>query len=402
MADNNNTYDNTSMVSHIDDGTHTLQVVRKVLELGLSLPMAVLGIVGNILALVVLRRYKHRQTTTVLFQALAVADILVLVSGIVVRSARLIYPRSSFYTWFHYMCRWMYPTNYFIRLIDTWITVLLTVDRFIAVCHPLQATRMCTMKRTYYSLVAVVVHSFLFSLPRYFEYQIVPGIYPSTNRTGHFFATTPIVNNQIYNVGYRICAFFVVMYLVPMVLLISLNASLLFALRKARRERSSLRLASDHPRSITTRNNSSVTFIVITVVVMCVACNSSAMVSHILWSIQLTYKRYEISLNSSRRYASNISNVLVTLNSAINFIIYCLCSRNFRVILLGICSCRQRRPGLMGEAATLMRRGNSTWSSSSTNQTQSFRLSSLNKGNDIPKTNYKNFNNYASNAITAV
>ena len=59
-----------------------MNIVRLVCEVCLSLPLAVLGIIGNILAFVVLCRQKQRVSTTVLLQALAVTDTLVLISSI--------------------------------------------------------------------------------------------------------------------------------------------------------------------------------------------------------------------------------------------------------------------------------------------------------------------------------
>lgn len=63
----------------------------------------------------------------------------------------------------------MFPTFYVLRLVNTWLTVLLTVDRYIATCRPLHAQRLCTMKRTYGLITVVVLASVAFCVPRYFE-----------------------------------------------------------------------------------------------------------------------------------------------------------------------------------------------------------------------------------------
>ena len=51
-----------------------------------------------------------------------------------------------------------------------------------------------------------------------------------------------------------------------------------------------------------------------------------------LWSGRVDFFMFSVEL--CRRYVSQISNLLITLNSASNFIVYCLCSRNFRAVLL--------------------------------------------------------------------
>jgi len=45
------------------------------------------------------------------------------------------------------------------------------------------------------------------------------------------------------------------------------------------------------------------------------------------------------SLEPFRRHLVQASNVLVTLNSAVNFIVYCMISRKFRELLVRHCCC---------------------------------------------------------------
>ena len=102
-------------------------------------------------------------------QGLAVADTLVLITGFLLRSMRYLVHTEGF-TYFHAIIYpGMFPTFYVLRLVNTWLTVLLTVDRYIATCRPLHAQRLCTMKRTYGLITVIVLASIAFSVPRYFE-----------------------------------------------------------------------------------------------------------------------------------------------------------------------------------------------------------------------------------------
>lgn len=67
---------------------------------------------------------------------------------------------------------WLLPTAYFLRLFGIWLTVLLTVDRYIAVWYPLDAKRLCTARRTYLLMAMIAVLSMAFTIPRYFEYTL--------------------------------------------------------------------------------------------------------------------------------------------------------------------------------------------------------------------------------------
>jgi len=105
-------------------------------------------------------------------QALAVADTLVLFIIFVLRSLRYVAPLVNYtdYRYVHvYLYSWLFPCAYVLRMVNAWLTVLLTVDRYIAVCRPLHAQRLCTIKRAYSNIVAVTAASVIFCLPRFFE-----------------------------------------------------------------------------------------------------------------------------------------------------------------------------------------------------------------------------------------
>jgi len=67
---------------------------------------------------------------------------------------------------------WLYATAYFLRLLSVWLTVLLTVDRYIAVTYPLRARTLCTVRRTHVLVAATTAATLAFCLPRYFEYTL--------------------------------------------------------------------------------------------------------------------------------------------------------------------------------------------------------------------------------------
>jgi hypothetical protein len=108
-------------------------------------------------------------------QGLAVTDTLVLANVFVLRTMRYLFVPTSpseiwWFEWFHSrVYPGLFPMAYVLRLINTWLTVLLTVDRYIATCKPLHAQHLCTMRRTYVLIAIVVVTSVAFSLPRFFE-----------------------------------------------------------------------------------------------------------------------------------------------------------------------------------------------------------------------------------------
>lgn len=150
----------------------TMDYLRFICEVCITMPIAVAGILGNLVSIFVLRQYRPAMTTTTILQCLAWTDTAYLTGSVVLRTFRYI-GIPNYDTYSPYIFFWLYPTIYGIRLTDTWLTVLLTVDRFIAVCYPLHANRLCSRAKTNVLIVIIVLCSFAFSVPRYFEYIII-------------------------------------------------------------------------------------------------------------------------------------------------------------------------------------------------------------------------------------
>ena len=218
------------------------------------------------------------------------------------------------------------------KLISSICTILHRCCQIIIIPCLFQA--ICTMTKSIRNMSGLALTSFIFCLPRFFEYRI--------DLSHPFkFVLTELVTNHIYNIGYRIILFFLVSYLIPISILVVLNTKLLLALRRAEAYRASLQEKQDMLHHH--RQNRSITVIVVTVVSVCISCNLAAMLSHLLWSLHEGFSGSMAELETPRRYVSLVSNILVTFNSGVNFIIYCLCSRNFRMMLKRtLCVCHKR------------------------------------------------------------
>ena len=301
---------------------------RFLVESVLGMLLGIFGILGNLLALIVLFRQKPRVTTNVVLMVLAIMDNCVLLSAILLRSLRYlpIYTGTmrSYLDIYPHLFIMLYPWVYIFRLLDMWLTVLLTVDRYIVVCRPLHANTVCTTKRAVRDIVIIALFSVLFSIPRFFEYKL-----DSTNE--HGFKASPLTSRRTYTVVYRIVAFFLVQYVVPLMLLVALNVLLLASLRRASVKRAIYQRQSVKSKASSCSSSTrSVTKIVVIVVLICVLANSLALIAHLLWSLEMCWPSLQTTLASYRRYVTLYSNITVSINSASNLPIYYLCSKRFR------------------------------------------------------------------------
>ena len=117
------------------------------------------GIAGNVLSLVVLGRDQTiRRTTAFLMQMLAVADAVFLLSCLFFISLNTAF---RFTDWLPvalrrgvpYITKYSYPIASTTWMASVWMVVVLTADRYIAVCRPLHAAHYSTMPRLRGSLL---------------------------------------------------------------------------------------------------------------------------------------------------------------------------------------------------------------------------------------------------------
>ena len=301
-----------------------LAFFRLVTEVYIPAPIALIGILGNIMAFIVLCCQKRKISTTVILLALAVVDTLILLTVFPLKtlyysSVCLGTPQDYKETW--KLCyRYMYPLLFVLRMIDTWLIVFLSIDRWIAVSKPLHAPRLCTLRRTFIELVILIICAIVFGAPRWFE------------STQYGFLDThhdvTVLNSyDWYIYTYKLGFFFLFMYLIPMTLMIVLNVQLILSLHKASRSM----IGRRHSQSAHASQHRGVTVIVVSVVVTCVVCNLLAMFSHVLYSlVTIDKEKYAEQLGDARGYISQTSNVFIVLNSSINFFLYCFSSKNFR------------------------------------------------------------------------
>ena len=297
--------------------------LRLVTEFYLSIPIVLIGIIGNILAFIVLCSQKRKISTTVILMALAVVDTLILLFAIPLKilyyaSFCLCWPTNYKEPW-KVMFRYMLPSLFILRMIDTWLIVFLSVDRWIAVSRPLHAPRLCTLKRTFIEMVLLVIFAVVFGAPRWFE-STQYGFFD------HNSDVTVLEKYDVYIYVYALSLFFIFMYLVPMTLMIVLNVQLILSLRKASRSMAGRR----HSQSAQTSQHRSVTVIVVSVVVTCVVCNVFSMLSHVLKGLMKVDDAHKESIGEVQTYVTQTGNVLVLVNSSINFFLYCFSSKNFR------------------------------------------------------------------------
>jgi len=78
--------------------------------------------------------------------------------------------------WFGYITKFVWPPASMLHTITIWLTVLVTVDRFCAVCRAVEqyGSGSATLGSTRRRVVAVVTLAVIYNTPRFFEHQARP------------------------------------------------------------------------------------------------------------------------------------------------------------------------------------------------------------------------------------
>ncbi|CAG9763052.1 unnamed protein product [Ceutorhynchus assimilis] len=134
--------------------------------------MVCVGITGNIITVMVLTRRRMRSSTNIYLSALAIADIIHLffVFLLSFKHDKVIHERKyelywRFYGLTHWLCDAASSTS-------VWLTVSFTIERYIAVCHPMKGKYFCTENRAKTVTVIVYILCILTTLSTSFEYQL--------------------------------------------------------------------------------------------------------------------------------------------------------------------------------------------------------------------------------------
>ena len=138
-------------------------------------PMILLGLIGNFISFFVLGKLTHQSSVTFMLRTLAIDDFVLLlclvfrvfaddtattfqVEGWLYTAADILWPYTRAY---------IYPLKYMALMANVLTSVSIFLNRYIVVCQPLEAARLCTTSHAKKQMTFVILVSISLLLPNF-------------------------------------------------------------------------------------------------------------------------------------------------------------------------------------------------------------------------------------------
>lgn len=277
------------------------------------------GIICNLLNLSILLQKELRDSPYSFLTALAYSDLSLLVLSLVhltTSTAANTYIKAAFNTYV------FFPIGNVFFNASVWIVVALTVERMFFVIRPL--TTHSSRRKAWVTSSLIFISCFIMNIPRFFCFTVF-------KLQGQYYPkATSFRGSTEY---YIICwCHAVVINFIPLTILLVSNSALIYTLHKSAEQRKYLRSNRDEANH---KDQQRLTRTLVVVVITFFICTiPSAFVddpiAHSLFGQGRSWSEYLSS--PSNQMLIYISNLLLFLNSSLNFVLYCAFNQRFRKV----------------------------------------------------------------------
>lgn len=193
--------------------------------------IGILGILGNIISMIILSRPQMKSSINYLLIGLARVDTVLIITSMLLFGLPGIYPYTGllftyFYVVYPHIVPVIYPLSMATQTASAYLTLTVTLERFVAVCHPLRARSLCTYGRARIYVVVIIIFSFVYNFPKLWEASVKTQWLEDDNITVYCVRPSDIRKNDIYVSVYVHWCYLIFMYVVPFGSLAVLNAAI--------------------------------------------------------------------------------------------------------------------------------------------------------------------------------
>jgi len=311
----------------------TLAQTRFVVQQVIIPVVVILGLTGNALSIAVLTHRSMRTSTNSYLAALAIFDMLFLLIGLILSFKHIVDIReSTFYAYWYPVGRVL---NDICSNVSVSLTVTFTIERYIAVRHPMKGRVICTPKRARIIAALVALFAAISTSPEFFEREYYDKVEGNktvvASRPSEFGESTGYVTIYFWFLLLMFC-------IVPLIAICTFNWILIKSVYKANKLRRSMTyVAVQRGGSRQQGEQNRITLMLISVAVVFILCQfPTASLMVFMTYLELAEISLTRTQNNNRLIAGNIANLLVLVNAAINFLLYSVMSTKFRKVFVKV------------------------------------------------------------------
>lgn len=211
----------------------------------------------------------------------------------------------------------LFPFAIIAQTTSIYMTLFVSLERYIAVCFPLKAKALCTKKKAKFCILIIAVFSIAYNAIKFFEIQLVQS---KDAEHGVFYCprANSLRRNYYYIHIYIHWMYLIVINLIPLTAITFFNVQIFLRVKTVNRMRYQL----------TKREMADIklTSMLFAVVAVFLVCNFPAVLINI-------YESFLPAQMIDDRLVK-ISNFMITLSSSVNFVIYVVLVKKFRLVFV--------------------------------------------------------------------
>lgn len=316
----------------------------------LIVPIGVIGIISNFLTMYVFTRPYMSTSINVLLTGLCLIDSVMLWIGTPSFALIALYDTSDekLLKIVNLFVVYGYPVAAIAQTASVWCFLVISLETYLAVCRPSRARLVRNPKRAKRALFLIISAAILYNFCRFFEYETI----------GVEKHLCPLLRKHAFYLRYYVhWLYFFLIFLIPLLALSVFNGLTIRGIKRARLhgiEHGSHQQDQEHE----------VVYTLVCVVIVFFVCNSLAFILNAIEANQdqkcyldKTCRLYQGINNDGLTYINtelddidddddddpldcvspsvfyflvDINNLLVQINSSVNFVIYCLFNKKFR------------------------------------------------------------------------
>lgn len=289
--------------------------------------IVVIGLVGNLLVIIVVLSNKQMQNTTnILIVSLAVADLSFIIFCVPFTAATYAIPRWPFG---NIWCKAVQYMMYVCAYASVYTLVIMSLDRYLAVVHPLTSMRIRTVRNTYIAVYVVWITILLSNIPILLHYGLKNYDWYGEERL--VCINLKGMDNMLILRAFYGC-FFAFGYVLPLALVCVLYGFMLKRLLYGV-------VPGGSQRAESIRSKKRVTRMVVIVVVIFALCWLPIQIIFIVTTFG------DFPKDEAFTWAQIASNCLAYMNSCVNPILYAFLSENFRRSFRKLLCCSSGQSG---------------------------------------------------------